>query len=362
MSTGEHLNNEDDQRSPAETSTGGKVTRSGANSHHLPGKLDSSAGELSQVLAHGHSALWGAFVLGHHRNMVRVWQVVAYSVPFDAAVWEELPMALREIRHAMSAVAGRLSSGQVAMVDHLAERIQNLNATVRPEALAKYHGNDPQILSYQQLPGRESWTELSLLLDGMLRSDDSLRLWYEFGEAISNCDLALNEKGRLPDLERLIGFAGKLDELGVFEIPMLRQLSEVDVKEGLQTSVEQIIRIAVVDQDLTGRVGVDLNQAINNLYLIVAKALESGCGVAVTLQHDSKNRERDRWIYEQVQAGGGEIAYPSIIKKLVQVALANGWTPIESVGGLKRAAAAYAKRYGQPVPTRRKQGRPKKSD
>lgn len=341
-----------------------EVDRTEARPLRRGGKLDRSAVELSQVLADGHKALWGAFVLGHRVHQIRAWQYLAHDMPGGDGVWDSVDLALDEIDRAIDALAGRLSSGQIEQFVRLAAELRQINqaseATSPPVVFRQRFGRP----RHGSVAGREMWERLDVLVDGMIGAADGLRLLFEFGRAIAVCHVELNRE-QAPsnvDLRPVIIAARDLAHIGIIGIPVIVRVGEIDVveKSGLQIK-RQFIYATVCPERLVGLVAVDLLQGLFGLFDTTEFALRTGQGVASHLQHDSKKQERDRWIYEQVQAGGGEIKYTSILKNLGQLALTNRWEPIETPNGLKRAAGAYAERMGLAAPIRRKHGRPKKS-
>ena len=70
---------------------------------------------------------------------------------------------------------------------------------------------------------------------------------------------------------------------------------------------------------------------------------------------DQESEQRNKWLYEQCNAN---VPYQTIIIELKAKASRKQWNPIESVPGIKRAAEAYAKRMGLPLPPTRTPGRP----
>lgn len=327
-------------------------------------KLDRSAVELSQVLADGHQALWGAFVLGHRVHQIRAWQYLAHDMPGGEGVWDSVDLALEEIDRAIDAVAGRLSSGQIAQFVRLAAELRKINQAsevTSPPVVFRQQFGKPR---HGSVAGQETWERLDVLADGMIGAADGLRLHYEFGRAMAVCHVELNREPAPSDIDlRPVIFAAReLTHIGIIDISMIVQVGEIDVveKTGLEIK-RQFVNATVCPERQVGLVAVDLFQGLVGLFDTTELALRTGQGVASHLQHDPKKQERDRWIYEQVQAGGGEIKYTSILKSLERSALTNGWEPIASTNGLKRAAGAYAQRMGLAAPIRRKQGRPKKS-
>ena len=90
-----------------------------------------------------------------------------------------------------------------------------------------------------------------------------------------------------------------------------------------------------------------------------ATADSDGVGEQVIdfLGWDQRTFERNRWIYQQCQAG---IAYTTIVSRLRRQS--TEWHPISSVQGIKRAAHAYAKRAHLPAPPPRQRGRRKQTN
>lgn len=71
----------------------------------------------------------------------------------------------------------------------------------------------------------------------------------------------------------------------------------------------------------------------------------------------SANDHRDKWLYEQCCA---RVIYKTIKSELRRRAESDGWDPIESIPGIKRAAERYAESHNLPPIPKRQRGRPSK--
>jgi hypothetical protein len=75
-------------------------------------------------------------------------------------------------------------------------------------------------------------------------------------------------------------------------------------------------------------------------------------------QWDEQTEQRNRWIYEQALA---VVPHKNVLTELKALVIENGWEPITSIAGLRRAAEAYSARHPErPRLPRRQAGRKSK--
>lgn len=318
--------------------------------------------ELSCVLSNDRRALWGAFLLGHHVYSIRAWQYLAFDMPGGDNVWDSVPLALDELKLPISVLAKLLSSAETTLFEQRSEDLRRINDEGEANSPDVFFRTWPGERRLRDAPGRQTWELLVELAERMVPPSHGAYRMFEFGKAIGKCHVVLNQESDLeatnPYAADIVRHAQSLTRSGLFEIPLFHRLNAINIGGNARRVRFRMVRASTGRRNGRYCFGDGLLEALFTLYCTTEQALREGVGVARQLQHDYKNQERDRWIYDQVQANGGEIKYSTILRKLADKAPTKGWVTIGTIGGLKRAARDYAVRFMREPLIKRKQGRP----